>query len=264
MIWAATWQNQQCSCGPSQDSDQPGHPPSLISIFAVRMKKARVLSYPLSAQWRLWSDWVDAQAELSLHWAHTHFVGFVMSRLILICALNGSFTRAGALWLMFWFCKYYLTDWYWLDFYFYMHIYCCVLLTRLLFLYAYILLCSIDWTFISVCIYTAVFYWLDFYFYMHIYCCVLLTRLLFLYAYILLCSIDSTFISICIYTAVFYWLDFYFYMHIYCCVLLTGLLFQNQQNACLHLPSLIRVFAVRSWVAKDPSFLHADSEDWSD
>ena len=30
------------------------------------------------------------------------------------------------------------------------------------------------------------------------------------------------------------------------------------------LPSLIRVFAVSSLVAKDPSFLHADSEDWWD
>ena len=27
-------------------------------------------------------DWVDAQADLSLRWAHSHFVGFVMSRLI--------------------------------------------------------------------------------------------------------------------------------------------------------------------------------------
>ena len=31
-----------------------------------------------------WSDWVDAQADLSLCWAQTHFVGFVMSRLILV------------------------------------------------------------------------------------------------------------------------------------------------------------------------------------
>ena len=28
-----------------------------------------------------WSDWADAQADLSLRWAHSHFVGFVMSRL---------------------------------------------------------------------------------------------------------------------------------------------------------------------------------------
>ena len=34
-------------------------------------------------QRRLWSDWADAQADLSLRWAHSHFVGFVMSWLIL-------------------------------------------------------------------------------------------------------------------------------------------------------------------------------------
>ena len=34
------------------------------------MKKAWVLSYPFSAQRRLWSDWADAQADLSLCWAH--------------------------------------------------------------------------------------------------------------------------------------------------------------------------------------------------
>ena len=28
------------ACAPSEDSDQPGHPPSLIRVFAVRMKKA--------------------------------------------------------------------------------------------------------------------------------------------------------------------------------------------------------------------------------
>ena len=39
----------------SKDSDQPGHPPSLIRVFAVRMKKHWVLSYPLSALWSLWS-----------------------------------------------------------------------------------------------------------------------------------------------------------------------------------------------------------------
>ena len=35
--WAATWQNQQSDCAPSEDSDQPGHPPSLIRVFAVRL-----------------------------------------------------------------------------------------------------------------------------------------------------------------------------------------------------------------------------------
>ena len=48
LIWAATWQNQQSDCAPSEVSDQPGHPPILIWVFAVRMKKHWTLSYPLS------------------------------------------------------------------------------------------------------------------------------------------------------------------------------------------------------------------------
>ena len=79
--WAALWQNQQCGCAPSEDSDQPGHLPSLIKVFAVCMKKAWVLSYVMSRQWRHWSDWAEAQADPSLCWAHSHFVGFVMRRL---------------------------------------------------------------------------------------------------------------------------------------------------------------------------------------
>ena len=47
-------------CAPCEDSDQPGHPPSLIRVFAVRMMKHCVLSYPLNAQRRPirlgWSD----------------------------------------------------------------------------------------------------------------------------------------------------------------------------------------------------------------
>ena len=76
---------------PSEDSA----PSSLISVFAVRMKNAWALSYLLSAQRRLWSDWltprliwvyagrtVIAKVDLSLRWAHSHFVGFVMRRLL--------------------------------------------------------------------------------------------------------------------------------------------------------------------------------------
>ena len=61
--------------------------------------------FSLCAQWvakvsscgqrRLWSDWADAQADLSLRWAHTHFVGFVMSRLILFLHL---FSISGSTW----------------------------------------------------------------------------------------------------------------------------------------------------------------------
>ena len=63
-------------------------PPSLIRVFAVRMKKAWVLSRPLSAKRRLWSDWADVQADLSLRWAHSHFVGFVTRRLSYCCRLT--------------------------------------------------------------------------------------------------------------------------------------------------------------------------------
>ena len=35
-IWAASWQNQQNDYAPSEDSDKPEHPPSLIRAFAVR------------------------------------------------------------------------------------------------------------------------------------------------------------------------------------------------------------------------------------
>ena len=70
------------ACAPSEDSDQPRRSPSLISVFAVRRKKPWVFNYLLNAQWRLWSDWADAQADLSLRWAHSHFDGFVMRLLI--------------------------------------------------------------------------------------------------------------------------------------------------------------------------------------
>ena len=87
-IWAGTGQNEQNSCVPSEDSDQPGHSPSLIRVFGVRMTKAWLLTYPMSAQQRLWSDSADAQADLSLRYEHTHYVGFVMSRLIYVTSFS--------------------------------------------------------------------------------------------------------------------------------------------------------------------------------
>ena len=38
------------ACAPSEDSDQPGHLPRLIRVFAVRMKKTWVLSYPFTVK----------------------------------------------------------------------------------------------------------------------------------------------------------------------------------------------------------------------
>ena len=81
-IWAATWQNQQYECAPSVDSDQPGHPPSLIRVFAVRIKKAWVFSYPLSA--REDSDQTGRMPRLILV-----FAGRILTLLVLSC--RGSF-----------------------------------------------------------------------------------------------------------------------------------------------------------------------------
>ena len=68
------------------------------SVFAVRIKKAWVLSYPLSAQRRLWSDWADALADLSLRRAHSHLLGFVMSRLMLSIK-TASYSQFMGIWL---------------------------------------------------------------------------------------------------------------------------------------------------------------------
>ena len=61
---------KKMACAPSEDSNQPEHPPSLIRVFAVRMKKVWILSFPASH---------------SAHWADIHFVGFVMRRLSYDC-----------------------------------------------------------------------------------------------------------------------------------------------------------------------------------
>ena len=56
-------------CAPSKNSDQPGHPPSLIRVFTKRSMGSWGPS--VSSCWppSIWSDWVDAQADLSLHLA---------------------------------------------------------------------------------------------------------------------------------------------------------------------------------------------------
>ena len=83
VIWAASWQNQQNDCAHSEDLDQPGHLPSLISVFAMCWMGSSGSNLSSNVHRRLWSDWADAKADLRLRWAHTHFVGFVM--LWLIC-----------------------------------------------------------------------------------------------------------------------------------------------------------------------------------
>ena len=60
-----------------------------IRVFAVRSMGSLVPKVSSCGQRRLWSDWADAQADLSLRWAHSHFVRFVMRRLILqFCTIS--------------------------------------------------------------------------------------------------------------------------------------------------------------------------------
>ena len=78
--------NQQNGCVPSNDSDQPGHPPSLIRVFAVHMKKPWVIT-----TYRAHSEDSDqtgqmprligvfagsAQSDQSLRWAYMPFCWF--------------------------------------------------------------------------------------------------------------------------------------------------------------------------------------------
>ena len=53
---------------PSKDSDQPGHPPSLIRVSNIRSMDSEGSKVSSCRQRRLWSDWADAQADLSLCW----------------------------------------------------------------------------------------------------------------------------------------------------------------------------------------------------
>ena len=45
------------TCAPSEDSDQHGHPHSLIRVFAVRFIGIREYNVSSCGQQRLWSDW---------------------------------------------------------------------------------------------------------------------------------------------------------------------------------------------------------------
>ena len=56
----------------SEDSDQPGHPSSLIRVFAVRFIGSKGPKLPSCRQPKLWSDWVESY----LCWAHRSFCWF--------------------------------------------------------------------------------------------------------------------------------------------------------------------------------------------
>ena len=61
---------------PTQQHVRTAHPPSLIRVFAVRSVDSEEPKLTSCRQRRLWSDWADAQADLSLRWAHMPFCWF--------------------------------------------------------------------------------------------------------------------------------------------------------------------------------------------
>ena len=64
------------------------------SSLSARRKLGSIATH-WAQQRRRWSNWADAQADLSLRWVHTHFVGFVMSVLIYsVCVLTNKFDPA--------------------------------------------------------------------------------------------------------------------------------------------------------------------------
>ena len=63
------------------------------------MQKPWVLSYPLSAQRRLWSDWANAQADLSLRRTHILLVlscrgSYIQTIFTLLCSSSGEGLRS--------------------------------------------------------------------------------------------------------------------------------------------------------------------------
>ena len=67
------------TCTPSDDSDEPGHSPSLIRVFAIRMKKLPIECLAMSLI-RLGGCPVFAG-----QWAHSQILAFVRVRLKLFC-----------------------------------------------------------------------------------------------------------------------------------------------------------------------------------
>ena len=57
------------ACTPSEDSDQPGHLPSLIRVFSVRRKLGISATYWMHS--KDWSDWVNVWVFVG----HTKYIG---------------------------------------------------------------------------------------------------------------------------------------------------------------------------------------------
>ena len=64
------------TCVTSKASDQSVHPPSIARIFVYLSLDSPEAAEGTYDQWRLWLDYADAQADLSLHWSHMSYCRF--------------------------------------------------------------------------------------------------------------------------------------------------------------------------------------------
>ena len=64
------------TCAPSHDSNQPGLRPVWAESSLSAWRNLGSLATHWAHSERLWSDWADAHADLSLRWAHRSFCWF--------------------------------------------------------------------------------------------------------------------------------------------------------------------------------------------
>ena len=83
LVWAATWNNQQNECVPSEDSDQPGHLPSLISLRCALNGYLRTQAFIMRTAK---TDQTEQMPRLI--WV---FAGCIVTLLVLSCCGSSSF-----------------------------------------------------------------------------------------------------------------------------------------------------------------------------
>ena len=79
--WAISWQNQQndmCAQRRLRSAWASTQVWLESSLSAWRKLGSSAIHWAHSKDW---SDWADAQADLTIHWVHSHFVGFVIRQL---------------------------------------------------------------------------------------------------------------------------------------------------------------------------------------
>ena len=88
-IWATSSQNQQCGCAPSEDSDQPGHPPRCPGWSESSLSAWRKLG-SLADAWLIWVFAGRTLTLLVLSWGGSYVfsIGFAASHHILFFTPN--------------------------------------------------------------------------------------------------------------------------------------------------------------------------------